>query len=166
MRRSIILPTLLIAATALLLAACGSSDDQPAASNSAGLVSIDSVGGTDVLADSSGKTLYSAAVEMGGNILCVEGCTSFWKPMLATRADARTAAAKLGTDLGIVKRPGGQQQLTLGGLPLYTFAEEASGKLQGDGFADDFMGTHFEWQAARTDGGSASPTGGGGGYGY
>ena len=66
MRRSIILPTLLIAATALLLAACGSSDDQPAASNSAGPVSIDSVGGTDVLADSSGKTLYSAAVEKGG----------------------------------------------------------------------------------------------------
>ena len=41
----------------------------------------------------------------------------------------------------------------------------------GDGFVDDFQGTHFEWNAARAEGASAdsppaTPDGGGGGYGY
>jgi predicted lipoprotein with Yx(FWY)xxD motif len=166
MRRSIILPTLLIGAAALGIAACGSSNDDSAATSSTGLVSIAQVDGTDVLADSGGKTLYSAAVEKGGRILCVNGCTSFWQPMLATRADATTAATKLDQNLGVVRRPDGGQQLTFDGLPLYTFAEEGSRKLQGDGFTDDFMNTHFEWQAARTGGGSSSSSGTSSGNGY
>ena len=161
MRRSIILPTLLIGAAALGIAACGDSNNDSAATSSTGLVSIAKVDGNDVLADSGGKTLYSAAVEKGGKILCVGGCTSFWKPTLATRADAKTAATQLDQKLGVVKRPDGEQQLTFDGLPLYTFAEEGAGKLQGDGFTDDFMNTRFEWQAARTSGGSPSSSGGG-----
>jgi predicted lipoprotein with Yx(FWY)xxD motif len=156
MRRSIILPALLIGAAALGIAACGSGNDDSAATSSTGLVSIAQVDGTDVLADSGGKTLYSAAVEKGGKILCVRGCTSFWQPMLATRADAKTAAAKLDQQLGVVKRPDGEQQLTFDGLPLYTFADEGAGKLQGDGFSDEFMSTRFQWQAARTSGGTPS----------
>jgi hypothetical protein len=55
-------------------------------------------------------------------------------------------------------------------MPLYTFAQEGAGKLQGDGFTDDFRGTHFLWQAARTSGsntpssGPSKPSGGGLGY--
>ena len=101
-----------------------------------------------MLADSTGKTLYSAAVEKGGKIRCVAACTSFWQPMLASKAAAEKAAGTLDANLGVVKRPDGEQQLTFDGLPLYTFAEEGTGKLQGDGFADDFKGTHFQWQAA------------------
>lgn len=171
MRRSIILPTLLIVAAAVGIAACGSSDDNSGASAAASsndIVSVADVDGTDVLADSAGKTLYSAAVEKGGKILCVDGCTSFWQPLLATQADAKTAAGQLDANLGVVKRPDGNQQLTLGGLPLYTFADEGAGKLQGDGFADEFQGTHFMWQAARTSGSApaSSGSGSGGGYGY
>ena len=167
MRRSILLPTLLIGAAAFGLAACGSGDDESGASSAAssgGLVSVASVEGTDVLADSAGKTLYTADVEKGGKILCVDACASFWEPLLASPADAEDAAGELGADLGVVKRPGGQRQLTFDGLPLYTFAEEGAGKLDGNGFADDFQGTHFEWQAARTSGGA--PSSSGGGYGY
>jgi predicted lipoprotein with Yx(FWY)xxD motif len=170
MRRSIILPTLLIVFAALGIAACGSDDDSgaSAAGSSGGIVSVADVDGTDVLADSAGKTLYSAAVEKGGKILCIDGCTAFWKPILATRADAKTASGQLDANLGVVKRPDGGQQLTFDGLPLYTFTDEGTGKLQGDGFADDFEGTHFEWQAARTSGGAPAPSdnGSGGGYGY
>jgi len=158
MRRSILLPTLLIAAAALVIAGCGSSDDpgMSSAASAGGLVSVAKVDGTDVLADSAGKTLYSAAVEKGGKILCVDGCTSFWEPLVATSAEAKQAAGELDADLGVVKRPGGQEQLTFDGRPLYSFAEEGAGKLQGDGFSDDFQGTHFEWQAARTSGRSPS----------
>jgi predicted lipoprotein with Yx(FWY)xxD motif len=170
MRRSIILSALAIGAAALGLAACGSSDDDSGASTAgsgAGIVSVANVGGTAVLADSAGKTLYSAAVEKGGEIHCVDACASFWKPMLASSADAGKAATELDANLGVVTRPDGEQQLTLDGLPLYTFAEEDAGALDGDGFVDDFQGTHFEWEAARTTGSSAPRDDGpGSGYGY
>jgi predicted lipoprotein with Yx(FWY)xxD motif len=167
---------LTIGAAALGVVACGSNDDDPgarSASSSTGIVSVAKVHGTDVLADSSGKTLYSAAVEKGGMIRCVDACTSFWDPMLASSADARKADGRLDAKLGVVKRPDGDRQLTLDGLPLYRFAEEDAGKLEGDGFVDDFKGTHFEWEAARTSGGSGSSDSTapsdhstGGGYGY
>jgi predicted lipoprotein with Yx(FWY)xxD motif len=176
MKRSIILSTLVIGTAALGVAACGSSDDGSGAStvgSSTGIVSVAKVDGTDVLADSAGKTLYSAAVEKGGKIHCLDACVSFWHPELASSADAKKAAAELGAKLGVAKRPDGEQQLTFDGQPLYTFAEEGDGMLKGDGFVDDFQGTHFEWQAARTSGGSQS-TGSndpsdnapGSGYGY
>ena len=159
MRRSIILSTVVIT-----LGVVGCGDDDPGASAaSTAIVSVADVDGTDVLADSSGKTLYTAAVEKDGRILCVDACVSFWAPLLGSSADADRAAADLDADIGVVKRPDGEQQLTFDGLPLYTFTEEGAGKLQGDGFADDFQGTHFEWEAARTSGGSSAP---GGGYGY
>jgi predicted lipoprotein with Yx(FWY)xxD motif len=176
MRPSIILSTVVIGAAALGVAACGSGDDDSVAGtagSSTGVVSVANVGGTDVLASSAGKTLYSAAVEKDGTILCVDACTSFWDPMLASSADAKKAAGQLDANLGVVRRPDGERQLTFDGLPLYTFAEEDAGKLEGDGFVDDFQGTHFEWEAARTSGGSPSSdstapsdNSTGGGYGY
>ena len=108
-----------------------------------------------MLADSTGKTLYSAAVEKGG-IRCSAGCTALWDPVAATSADAKKAAGENGARLGVVKRQDAGAA-DAPGMPLYTFAEEGAGKLQGDGFADDFDGTHFEWQAARTVAG-AGPT--------
>jgi predicted lipoprotein with Yx(FWY)xxD motif len=162
-------PSIILSALVLGLAGCG-SDDEPGASAtgaSTGTVSVANVDGTDVLADSAGKTLYTAAVEKGGKILCVKACTSFWAPVLASPADAEEAAGALDADLGVVKRPGGDQQLTFDGLPLYTFSEEGAGKLDGDGFVDDFQGTRFEWEAARTGGGSQpSDDRPSGGYGY
>ena len=163
MRPSIILSVLVVAG-ALGLAACGGDDESgaSAAGSGAGIVSVASVDGTDVLADPAGKTLYTAAVERGGEILCVEACASFWEPLIASPAEAEEAAAELDADLGVVSRPDGERQLTLEGLPLYTFAEEDAGELEGDGFVDDFQGTRFEWEAARTSGGAESSGSGGG----
>ena len=171
MKRSIIALALVIGAATVGFAGCGSDSGGAAASGpGAGVVSVANVDGTDVLADSAGKTLYSAAVEKGGEIHCVAACTSFWKPMLASSADAEKAATDVDANLGVVKRPDGDEQLTFDGLPLYTFTEEGPGKLDGDGFADDFQGTHFDWKAARTSGpsGSDSPSDGSpsGAYGY
>lgn len=150
----------------LALVGCGGDDEeQAAAAPSAGLVSIESVDGTDVLADPKGHTLYSAKAEHGGKVLCVDACTSFWAPVVASPDAADRAAGELGIDLTVLKRPDGDQQLAFDGLPLYTFTQEGAGALDGDGFADDFEGTHFEWQAARPEGGAA-PTKQDGGYGY
>ena len=171
---------LAIGAAALGVVACGGSNEDMGASagpstagSSAGIVSVAHVDGSDVLADRAGRTLYTSDVEKGGEIRCVDACTSLWRPILASSADARKAAGELDMKLGVVTRPEGEQQLTLDGLPLYTFTEEDAGKLDGDGFVDDFQGRRFEWEAARTSGGSPSSgpsapsdSSPGGGYGY
>jgi predicted lipoprotein with Yx(FWY)xxD motif len=163
MRRSIkhsVTAAFAVGVAALVLAACGGSNDDGNATaassgSGSGLVSTASVDGMNVLVDSQGKTLYSADVEKGGMIRCTDGCTSFWKPLDATAKQSKTASANLGVKFGMVKRPDGAQQLTFKGQPLYTFTEEGSGELQGDGFSDDFQGTHFVWSAATTAGGGS-----------
>jgi predicted lipoprotein with Yx(FWY)xxD motif len=155
----------LIAVAALLLVGCGEDDGEDATAASPSVVAIENVDGTDVLTDAQGRTLYTAAVEKGGKILCVGGCTAFWAPVIASADDAERAASQLDADLSVLKRPEGSRQLTFDGLPLYTFTEEAAGELTGDGFTDDFEGTRFEWEAARADGSSgANPQDGGLGY--
>lgn len=151
--------SILCITAALAIAGCGSDDEQATAG---GVVSVEAVKGSDVLVDREGRTLYSAAVEQGRKILCTGGCVSFWHPLLGSAGDADSTDL----DLGTVDRPDGKSQLTFDGLPLYTFGEEGPGELTGDGFADDFRGTKFEWQAARVSGDAAPADAPTGGYGY
>jgi predicted lipoprotein with Yx(FWY)xxD motif len=153
---------LAIGAAALTLAACGGDEGEDSSEASASapaagsdVVSVQSMDGIDVLVDSEGRTLYTADVERE-RIMCTDACTSFWDPVLASSDEARSASADLGIDLAVVQRPDGEQQLSLEGLPLYSFTEEDPGQLEGDGFVDDFDGTHFEWKAAAAPGGAGS----------
>src|SRR5215211_9144188 len=95
---------LTIGAAALGVAACGGGEEEGASTSAGtGIVSVASVDGTDVLADSDGRTLYSTEVEKGGKIRCVEACTSFWDPVLASPGEAKSAMSDLDLDLGVVK---------------------------------------------------------------
>jgi len=168
----------LVAGGALGLAACGGDDDgdnSAAATTgggtaSAGGVTTQTIDGTDVLVDADGAALYSADQEQGGKVLCTDGCTSIWKPVPASEG----AGAPSDLMLGEVDRPDGEKQLTYKGAPLYSFTEEGSGELTGDGFKDSFGNTDFTWHAATTSagsesssaGGSGGSSGGSGGYGY
>jgi predicted lipoprotein with Yx(FWY)xxD motif len=154
--RYLVTAALAVGAAAVVLAACGGGDDSGDGNATAsdggggsGLVSIQDVDGTNVLADSEGRTLYTAEVEQE-RIRCTGACTSFWNPVEASPNQAESASSGLDLDLGVVNRPEGGRQLTFEGLPLYTFTEEGPGQLEGDGFVDDFEGTQFEWAAATT----------------
>ncbi|MGH2961530.1 MAG: COG4315 family predicted lipoprotein [Solirubrobacterales bacterium] len=167
----------LIAAASLGLAACGGDDDAGDSASattsgggtaSAGGVSVQTIDGTDVLVDSDGRVLYSAGEEKDGEVLCTRSCTAIWKPVPASEG----AGAPSDLDLGDVDRPDGEKQLTYDGAPLYTFTEEGSGELTGDGVTDSFDGEQFTWHAATTAAGSGSSTedgessdSSGGGYG-
>ena len=151
-----VIAVLAVGAAALVPAACGGGGDRDNGNATAadggsgsGLVSIQDVDGTNVLTDSAGRTLYTAEVEQG-RIRCTGACTSFWDPVAASPNEAESASADLDLKLGVVNRPDGESQLTFKGLPLYSFTEEGPGQLDGDGFVDDFEGTHFEWAAATT----------------
>ena len=123
-----------------------------------------------VLVDASGKALYSADVEAGGKVRCLEGCTSFWSPL--TVSSGRPGGGPGVGKLGVVRRPDGMRQVTADGRLLYTFSQDSPGHVRGDGFSDDFGGRHFTWTAVRAGGASAGTGGGASGaagrndYGY
>jgi predicted lipoprotein with Yx(FWY)xxD motif len=166
MRRPITLTAVLAVVVAAVVVgivafAGGGSDSggTATAAGNSGLVSTRSVDGRTILVDSGGQTLYSATVEKNGRIRCTGACESFWDPVAASSNQAASASADVGLDFGVVKRPDGSEQLALDGRPLYSFKEEGPGKLDGDGFVDDFQGTHFEWQVVTAGGSSGGGTG-------
>lgn len=151
-------------AASLTLAACGeeSTTTAPTPSHTVQVRHVDGMG--DVLVDGTGLALYTPDQEAKGKIRCTDQCLSFWQPLEASSGTPSGAE-----QLGVVKRPNGDRQVTLGGKPLYTFTEDAPGKITGDDFRDEFGGTRFVWHVVLAGGDvSSSSSGGGdrGGYGY
>lgn len=131
-----------------------------------------SIAGTGILATADGHTLYDAKSESAHAIYCIGACTHFWKPLMASERQAQQASSALGETFTVVDRPDGGTQLAIGGHPLYTFTQEGAQELRGNGFSDEFEGTHFVWTAAGANSSaSALPSmrsrgSGSGGYGY
>jgi len=160
----------------LLLAACGNGATSDGSGNSGNASGGGDVATRDhpqlgtVLTNSSGRTLYFTDQEADGKVRCVEGCLSFWSPMVMSSSTAPDQVEGLGV---IQREGGGENQLTYQGKPLYTFSlDKAEGQVGGDKVEDDFSGTHFVWHAVVVGG---QPAGGGtqppaettdGGYGY
>jgi predicted lipoprotein with Yx(FWY)xxD motif len=164
-RRRWIAVAALLAALLLAIAGCGddSSDDDStatAAGSSRTVVSVEAVDGVgDVLVDSDGAALYTADQEADGRVLCTRSCADIWIPLTLPAGAEPSGPAEVSDELGVVERPEGERQLTLGGQPLYRFADDPmAGEVTGDGLSDTFEGRLFSWQVATADGGS----GGGG----
>ncbi len=161
-----------IALAALLLAACGRSSStssggsSPSPSGTALSVRTDSVSGIGVvLANGGGLTLYHNTKETAGKIVCTGSCASFWPPVLVTGSLPQDMGTIKGT-FGTIMRPDGSTQLTINGMPLYTYAgDSASGEATGQGL----QGVWFAVTASGTSTSGAesggSSGGGGGGYG-
>jgi predicted lipoprotein with Yx(FWY)xxD motif len=164
MKRFLSLGTAL--AASLALAACGGGGSSGgAASGSNDTVAVKSIDGLhNVLVDSSGQALYASNVEAGGKVMCTGACESFWKP-LTVKSTMPTAAAGVGK-LATIKRPDGSRQVTADGKLLYTFTQDSTGEVKGNGFKDDFNGRHFTWNAVLAGGKVASKSDSGGSYGY
>ena len=182
LRRGSILTLLSVPVLAIALAACGGNSSSSSGSNSsaatstaggAGTVSTKSVSGVGtVLVDAKGDVLYTNNRDSGSKIACTGSCTSIWPPLAAPSSGQPTSDnASVQAMLGVVKGPGGSSQVTFGGKPLYTFAQDSPGQATGNGATDSFGGTSFTWTAATAPGGAASSSStssgsSGGGYGY
>jgi len=183
-------PLLAVAAAALValgLAACGgsnSSDNASAAANTnaagSDTVATKSVSGVGtVLVDGQGQALYTNNQDSGMNIACTGSCTGIWIPLMAPSSGQPTSSDQAVQDkLGMVNSKAGKQ-VTFGGMPLYSFAQDSPGQVTGNGLTDSFGGTSFTWTVASTgqpssggsstsasSGGSSSGSNGAGGYGY
>jgi predicted lipoprotein with Yx(FWY)xxD motif len=164
-------------AAAVALAACGSDNSSSASSGGSGgssdTVSVESIGDTgDVLVSSNGAALYTPDQEKDGKILCTGECTSIWVPVTVAKGQTPTGPDDVSGALGTVRRPDGTTQVALDGAPLYTFSQEGTGEVTGDGFKDAFSGQQFVWHVVTPSGASDSAGstttsgGGGGGYSY
>jgi predicted lipoprotein with Yx(FWY)xxD motif len=172
-----ILAIAILPVLAVGLAACGgSSSDSSDTGSAAGdgmTVATRSIAGTDqVLVDSTGHALYTNDMDTMSKVACSGECLTEWVPLAAPEQGGPSSSdSALQAKLGTVQRPDGTTQVTFAGLPLYTFVEDSSGQVTGDGFSDRFGGTRFVWTAATaggSSGGSAAPTtqGSSGGYQY
>ena len=129
-----------LGAVAILAAACSSSSSstssttQPSASSVAGgssavvkTVTVPTYG--LILVDGSGMPLYT----LSGS--CTGGCASAW-PALTVPASTKPAeVAGVTGAIGVAKQTNGTYQVTYKGTPLYTFVQDSSDHVNGQGIA-------------------------------
>lgn len=87
-----------------------------------------------IVVDGKGMSVYVYAkdVKDSGRSACTGGCLQSWPPVLAA-ADAPTADGVAGT-VGTIAAPDGRKQLTVNGMPVYTYAKDvAAGDILGQG---------------------------------
>jgi predicted lipoprotein with Yx(FWY)xxD motif len=180
-----ILAIAILPVLAIGLAACGGSNSSDpttaAASGGSGAggdtVTTKSISGTGtVLVDSSGAALYTNDMDTGSKIACAGQCLTEWVPLTApSQGNPSSSDSAVQAKLGTAKRSDGSTQVTFDGMPLYTFVEDSSGQVTGNGFADSFGGVNFVWTAATVGGNATSSapstttqgsSGGGGSVGY
>jgi len=165
-----------LAAVALVTTACGSSSTggssssggsaSPAASataNSSGTaLRTATIGGTTVLTNAKGFTLYWFVPDTPTKSNCNAGCVSFWPPVKGPATAGSGVTGKLAT----IKRDDGSTQASYDGHPLYTYvADTAPGQAKGNGI-NVSGGVWHEMTASGATVSSSSSSSGGGGGGY
>jgi predicted lipoprotein with Yx(FWY)xxD motif len=112
--------------------AAASTAPSPTATTSAELTTATTSLGT-VLVDAQGRTLYVFDKDVAGSpSACTGACAALWPAALTTSASP--AASGVAGTVGTVATADGAKQLTLNGLPLYTYAKDsAAGDDSGQG---------------------------------
>ncbi len=122
--------TAALAAVALLLlglAVAGANSAAPAATGTA--LRTTTIGGTTVLTNAKGFTLYSFAPDTPATSKCYGSCAAYWPPVTGTTAAGQGLPGKVAT----ITRTGGSHQLTYNGHPLYTYiGDTAPGQARGN----------------------------------
>ncbi len=107
-----------------------------------------------ILTDSSGKPLYT----LSGT--CTGSCASAW-PALTVPASTKPTGTGVSGTLSTVKQADGSYQVTYNGSPVYTFVQDSSGHVTGEGVAG-FSVVKVSGSATPTD--STTSTTSGSGY--
>lgn len=121
----------------------------PASSASAGYttlgVATDATLGAHVTGK-DGMSLYVFTPDTATTSACVDQCATNWPPLTVQDLDDVQADPAVTGALGSITRADGSKQVTLGGHPLYYFAnDKAAGDLNGQGL-------NSKWYAVGADG--------------
>src|SRR5580693_8730562 len=101
-----------------------------AAGTSTGLKTT-TIGGTTVLTNAKGFTLYSFAPDTPTTSKCYGSCAAYWPPVTVTGSAA--AGRGLPGRVATIRRTNGSLQLTYNGHPLYTYiGDSAPGQASGN----------------------------------
>ncbi len=115
----------------LVLAGASSPAPAPAATGSGtgtGLKTA-TIGGTTVLTNAKGFTLYSFAPDTPAASKCYGSCAAYWPPLTGTAPASPGVPGRVGT----INRTDGSDQLTYNGHPLYTYiGDSAPGQARGN----------------------------------
>ena len=122
----------LAVAAAVLLGVAVTAASAPAASTAAAAgttLKTTVIGGTTVLTNAKGFTLYSFAPDTPTASKCYGSCAAYWPPVTGTAAAGSGLPGKTAT----IKRTDGTLQLTYNGHPLYTYiGDSAPGQANGN----------------------------------
>jgi predicted lipoprotein with Yx(FWY)xxD motif len=126
--------TLAVAALALLgVAEAGAASPAaaPATAGTGSVLKTATIGGTTVLTNAKGFTLYSFAPDTPTTSKCYGSCAAYWPPVTVTGSAA--AGRGLPGRVATIRRTNGSLQLTYNGHPLYTYiGDSAPGQASGN----------------------------------
>src|SRR3984957_10872539 len=94
----------------------------PAATAAGTALKTTAIGGTTVLTNAKGFTLYSFAPDTPTASKCYGSCASYWPPAIGTSSAGTGLPGKTST----IKRTDGSTQLVYNGHPLYTYIGDTS----------------------------------------
>jgi predicted lipoprotein with Yx(FWY)xxD motif len=120
-----------VVALALLGAFVATPKAAPAVSVAAGsqVLKARPIGGTEVLTNARGLTLYSFAPDTPSRSACYGSCAAYWPPVSGKVA----AGPGVTGTIGSISRTGGSTQATYDGHPLYTYiGDSAPGQDKGN----------------------------------
>jgi predicted lipoprotein with Yx(FWY)xxD motif len=125
-----------VAAAVLLGVAVGGASSAPSAAAGAGAHAVTPtalqttiIGGTRVLTNGKGFTLYSFAPDTPTTSRCYGSCAAYWPPVTGPAV----ARSGLPGHIGTIRRNDGSLQLTYNGHPLYTYiGDTAPGQASGN----------------------------------
>jgi predicted lipoprotein with Yx(FWY)xxD motif len=113
------------------LVVAGASSPAPAATatGTGTVLKTTTIGGTTVLTNAKGFTLYSFAPDTPTASKCYGSCAVYWPPVAGTTAAGQGLPGTVST----ITRTDGSHQLTYNGHPLYTYiADTAPGQARGN----------------------------------
>jgi len=87
----------------------------------------------NILVDARGMTLYTFGADTQGTSNCTETCLQNWPALTVASGSPAGGSGVTGT-LGMITRSDGVKQVTLDGMPLYTFFRDTKpGDANGEG---------------------------------
>jgi predicted lipoprotein with Yx(FWY)xxD motif len=150
-------PSRVAIAAAMATLAAASLAAMAMAASSAPIVSSASSSklGERIVINSRGRTLYVLTPETTHHLLCkTTACFGVWPPLTVSSSKVKLKAGSgVSGTLGILRRSNGMLQVTLRGLPLYTYAgDSSSGQTNGQ----DLHSFGGVWHAMTASAGTSS----------